>query len=210
MDKLVSIYLIRHGEVEQSYHNVFAGRLDIGLSDLGHSQACLVASWLMKLKPTHILSSPLKRAIFTAQPLASSTAIKLEILPELREIDFGLWTGLHWDEVLKRFGISAYDWLEALTTNKIPQAEPIDAFFERINKVYNKILSYTHNCRLAVFSHGGVIRGLISKIFELPLPKLAYFQIDYGSITEISYESKRGWQLCLLNFKPWNTTGKPS
>ena len=50
-----SLVFLRHAEVEPRFHRIFGGRLDMGLSDLGHDQASRLASWLKRFSFDAIL-----------------------------------------------------------------------------------------------------------------------------------------------------------
>jgi broad specificity phosphatase PhoE len=55
---------------------------------------------------------------------------------------------------------------------------------------------------VAIVCHGGVIRMMLSILLELPLPKLASFEIDYASLTQVERHTHRN-EVTLLNFAPW-------
>ncbi len=203
MIELRRVYLIRHGEVEERFHQVFGGRLDMGLSAQGQVQVQRLARALAPLPLQVIFTSPLQRARLTAEPLAQARNLPLIVLDELRELDFGDWTGCSWQEVEQRFGISAYDWLDALEAGKIPNAEPLDQFWARLRAATERIQQQNDTSQVAVVCHGGVIRGLLSLWLQVPLRKTAAFEVDYASVTLLSWTT-RGWRLRLLNFTPWN------
>ena len=86
------LHLIRHGETETS-GQTYAGRSDVALTDFGHEQARSVAQLLAEHPIGMILTSPLSRAVQTAQPLARQSGLLPIVLPALREIDFGIYEG---------------------------------------------------------------------------------------------------------------------
>src|SRR5215207_6500386 len=108
---MTRLILIRHGEVEDRYHRVFGGRIDMELSQRGHRQARLVAEFLTPGSLDAIYASPMLRAQQTLLPLAQHGRQAPVTYHDLREVDFGDWTGLKWDEVRERFQVSAFDWL---------------------------------------------------------------------------------------------------
>jgi hypothetical protein len=119
MDLLTRLYLIRHGEVEKAYHKVFGGRIDMELSPLGHEQVRAIARFLRDAPPDVMYASPMRRVQQTLAPLAEETGLKPILLDGLREVDFGAWTGLSWDEVLQKHGVSAFSWLHQLEDGTI-------------------------------------------------------------------------------------------
>src|SRR5438045_3881225 len=117
------LYLIRHGEVEASYHRKFGGRLDMDLSDLGHEQSRALADYLKGVSFDAVYASPMKRVRQTLQPLLPHLKTVPVVINDLREVDFGCWTGLGWEEVLDQFNCRAFDWLRHLEEASIPGAE---------------------------------------------------------------------------------------
>jgi broad specificity phosphatase PhoE len=196
------LYFIRHGEVEARYQRVFGGRLDIDLSPLGVEQAHRVAEHLRHTHFDAVYVSPMKRAQRTLQPLAAGNGYRPVTLDGLREVDFGAWTGFTWDEVRERFGKSAYDWLHELEGGGIPEAEPIPDWRRRVDGCLDQILASHPGRTVAVICHGGVIRMALACLLDLPVPKLAHFEVDYASITVVDHRPGRP-EVQLLNFTPW-------
>lgn len=202
MDLLTRLYLIRHGEVEKTYHKVFGGRIDMELSPLGHEQVLALARFLRVAPPEVMYASPMRRVQQTLAPLAEETGLKPVLMEGLREVDFGSWTGLSWDEVLQKHGVSAYSWLHQLDDGTIERAETVPEFRKRVEISLDQILAETPGKTVAVICHGGVIRMLLSVLFDLPFRKMSMFEIEYASVTKIHHRpSKR--EIEFLNLTPW-------
>ena len=197
------LYLLRHGEVESRYHKVFGGsKIDMELSDLGHKQVKAAADYLQRHPPAVMYASPMKRVQQTLAPLSQWTNLKPIILPGLREVDFGAWTGLSWDQVYQRFQVSAFDWLNQLELGSIAEAESTADFRRRVDDALRQILSHSPNKEIAVVAHGGTIRMILALILDLPFTKMAAFDIEYASITKIKITQHKT-EVELLNFTPW-------
>jgi broad specificity phosphatase PhoE len=202
MDLLTRLYLIRHGEVERAYHKVFGGRIDMELSPLGHEQVKALARFLRAAPPDVIYASPMRRVQQTLAPLAAQTQLTPILLEGLREVDFGAWTGLSWDEVQTRHGVSAFSWLHQLEDGTIEKAETVRDFRKRVELSIDKILAESSGKTVAVICHGGVIRMLLSILLDLPFRKMSIFEIEYASVSKIHYcPSKR--EIEFLNLTPW-------
>lgn len=195
-------YFVRHGEVEARFQKVFGGRLDIDLSPLGARQAEAVAAHFRGTHFDAVYASPMKRAQRTLAPIVAANGHRPVSLDGLREVDFGAWTGFTWDEVRARFGKSAYDWLLELEVGGIPEAEPVPAYRQRVAGCLDQMLSEYAGKTVAVVCHGGVIRMALAHLLELPLRKMAHFEIDYASITVVDHRPGRP-EVQLLNFTPW-------
>jgi broad specificity phosphatase PhoE len=169
---LTRLLLIRHAEVEERYQNVFGGRVDMEISPHGHMQAAALAGFLRRKKLDAIYASPMKRVQQTLAPLLTNGAPRPIVIPDLREVDFGDWTGHGWDAVKEKFGATAFEWLHHLEHGTIPNAEPLDAYRARIEPCLREILQKHPGQTVAVFCHGGVIRMILSILLELPLSRM--------------------------------------
>lgn len=199
------LYLIRHGEVEERYHKVFGGsRIDMALSPLGQRQGEALAHWMGDTKLDAVYASPMLRVKQTMAPLLERRGLTATIMDDLREIDFGDWTGHHWEGVQKHFGISAFDWLEVLDTTGIANGESAQHLMERVRPCLLQVLQDNPHRTAAIVCHGGIIRVILALLLELPLAKMSHFNIDYGSVTvvELQPERKHAVEIELLNFQP--------
>jgi len=96
---LTTILLVRHGQTEWNRIERFRGRVDIELNSNGLIQAEKTAMRIQShWKPAIIYSSPLKRALQTAQAIAEMTNVQVESSPDLVDIDYGDWQGLSPEE----------------------------------------------------------------------------------------------------------------
>lgn len=197
------LLLIRHAEVEENYHRIFGGRIDMNLSVRGHEQAAMLARYLQRKTIQVIYTSPMKRVQQTLAPYTMNGTPRPIVMADLREVDFGDWTGHNWEEIQTKFGLSAYDWLELLEQNKIPNAEPGAAYRGRVEACIRKIVADHAGETVAVFCHGGIVRMLLSIVLQLPLTAFAHFDVSYASLTEVELRPARKPEVNLLNFTPW-------
>jgi broad specificity phosphatase PhoE len=202
MKAATRLILIRHGEVEDRYHRVFGGRIDMNLSDRGHRQAQRLAEHLVPGSMEAIYASPMRRAQQTLAPLASHGRRPPVTQPDLREVDFGDWTGLKWDEVHDRFRVSAFDWLAQIELGAIQNGECARRLRARVEPCLQSILEQHNNQTVAAVCHGGVIRMILAILLDLPFSRMSAFEIDYASVTEIAVTGTRT-EIQLLNFAPW-------
>jgi len=174
------LLLIRHGEVEARYQKKFGGTIDMNLSPNGKRQAKVLADYLDGKR------SPHEQTIF----------------PSLREIDFGHWTSLGWQEVEAQFGFKSHEWLHQIQNHGVPGGESGKVFRQRVEPCLRQIIAQHPGENVAVFCHGGVIRMLLAILLKLPLPKTNHFDIEYASITQVALHPHMN-EIELLNFTPW-------
>lgn len=196
------LWLVRHAEVEAAYQNVFGGKIDMNLSPRGDSQAQALASYLHRFRFDAVYASPMRRVQQTLKPLLGNGLPSPTILHDLREVDFGIWTGLPWEEVEKRFGVSPFLWLDQLDCDAIPEAECAAVLRKRIEPCLTSIREQHAGQNVLVLCHGGVIRVILAISLGLTLSQLRGIEVEYASLTQISCKGPRAC-LELLNFTPW-------
>ena len=196
------LLLIRHAEVEVKYHRVFGGRIDMNLSPRGKKMARTLAAYLENKTIDAVYASPMKRVQQTLSPALKKGAPPQTIMPDLREIDFGEWTGLGWQAVSDRFGFQSHEWLEQIEHHGVPNGENARVFRQRVEPCVRQIIQSHPGQNVAVFCHGGVIRMILSILVDLPLPKTNSFEIEYASITQVALHPHMA-EIELMNFTPW-------
>jgi len=196
------LFLLRHAEVEARYQRIFGGQIDMNLSPRGHEQAAALAKHLGNHTFDAIYASPMKRVQQTLAPVAAGRKQEPIVLAGLREVHFGDWTGLGWEEVKARYNVSAFQWLEKLEQAAIPNAECGKTFRARVEPCVEQILRDHPGQRVAVVCHGGTIRMILSIMLEMPLSKMAAFEIEYASVTQVHHSPHKA-EVQLLNFTPW-------
>ena len=93
------LVLVRHGETSWNSEGRFQGRADIPLSEVGQRQAVALAAALAREEMHAIYSSDLRRAWDTALAIAERHSVPVCREPGLREMDFGSWEGLTYDQI---------------------------------------------------------------------------------------------------------------
>jgi probable phosphoglycerate mutase len=167
-DSPIRVVLWRHGQTDWNVENRFQGHSDIPLNKVGHYQASEAAKVLAALRPDRIISSDLIRAQETAAPLASLTDIKVEINPNLRETDGGLWEGKLASENRATHGELFANWYEG-------GDEPAGVTGERRSDVAKRAVAVieketTNFSGTIVFvTHGGTVRSVLGSILKLPI-----------------------------------------
>ncbi len=176
----------------------------MAVSDLGRQQALMLAEYVSrKFQPDALYASPMRRVQLTLEPLrARLPSLPMTLEDGLREVDFGAWTGLGWHEISERFGVTAYDWLDALERGTMPEAEPEELFRRRVESTLRRILANESGRTVVVACHGGVVRMALSILLELPLHKMTHLEIDYASLTWVDALDRK-IEMQLQNFTPW-------
>lgn len=196
------LLLVRHAEVEERYHKIFGGVIDMNLSARGHEQARRLAEFLRHQKLDAVYASPMKRVQQTLAPYLNNSAPPQTIMPELREIDFGDWTGLNWEKVCEKFELHTHEWLDHIERGITPNGENGAQFRARVEPCVRDIIKAHPGKTVGIFCHGGVVRMILAILLEMPLPKTNVFEVEYASVTRVALHP-RLTEIELLNFTPW-------
>ena len=137
------VLLLRHGQTPMSAAGVFSGRSDPDLTDLGRSQAERAASWLASRQEAgegidEIITSPLARARQTAEAAAGALGMDVTTAEDLIETDFGVWEGLTFDEVHRRWPEEHAAWVDDPSVPSVG-GESMDAVASRCARLIDSL-----------------------------------------------------------------------
>ncbi len=188
------LILVRHGESEGNAAGVIQGRLEYGLTPTGLRQADLVADRLGAAGAARIISSPLVRAVQTANVIAAKSTLEVTFDEGLAEYDIGEASGLTGPQLRERFP----EVINARTSGKriaFPGEEGRDAFHKRLHESLERARTM-HGTTIAV-AHGGVISAMCHMVVGLDLHRPGAFQVGNCSLTEVAED--RGGRFVLVS-----------
>lgn len=197
---MTTVYLIRHGETDWNIQGRWQGHADVPLNEIGYQQARLLARRLANEGVTFsaIYSSDLARAYQTAWEIGAALRVPVQLLPALREIDVGAWSGLTAAEVRARF---ADDWEQVIQGHDIPRGggETVAAVRQRVVTAVEAMVAQHRGQTLAFVTHGGCIRVLLAHAENFDGVGFGHYDhIGNTSITilEIGYKH---WRVKMVN-----------
>ncbi|MGB9792453.1 MAG: alpha-ribazole phosphatase [Thermacetogeniaceae bacterium] len=195
---MTRIYLVRHGETLWNNAARYQGHTDIELSETGRKQAYALAKRLANENIDAIYASDLRRALETASILAVPHKLPVQALPELREINFGVWEGLTFEEIKTKYQDLAERWHNLPATVRIPGGETFEEVKERAYNTILKLVQKHDPGTIIVVTHGGTIRAIICALLGIDLNHAFRIRQDNGSLNIIEFYENWG-VLCLLN-----------
>lgn len=160
-----TLLFIRHAETDLAGR--FCGHSDPPVNNLGLRQIEELIERLKTESIDAVYASDLSRSLTTANAIGRAFALSPIKIPELREIDFGQWEGLSWQEIEGRDRIYACRWSGAYPDLPAPDGELLDAFQSRVLGVVKHLLAITSHRCAAVVTHAGVMRVVLRSLCGL-------------------------------------------
>lgn len=198
---MIRLYLIRHGETDWNTVRRFQGWTDIELNEKGLRQAELLGKRFENIPVDEVYASPLKRAVKTALPVAKAAGVELKTCEHFKEINFGAWEGKTRDELVEEYGELFNEFLTHPQQMTFPGNVGDGSFAaveKRIKKGFDEILEGKDDVKIAVVSHGGIIRLMIKYLLGIEEDLYNSTWIDNTSISVVDVR-KNGNILRVLN-----------
>ena len=182
MGKLI---LIRHGQTDMNKDQLYYGRLDVPINETGKEQAENTRKNLVELEIDYdkIYSSPMKRAYETAE-IVNYKNLEIEKDDELREMDFGIFEGLSYKEIMKKYPEEMEKLKKDWKTYSYVTGENPFMLQKRALKFLEKIDKNKNNM---VVTHWGIICTLLSFLFSSELEGYWKYQVKNGGIVIIEF-----------------------
>ncbi len=187
---MTELILARHGETEWNVAEVFRGRIDVELNETGIKQAELLAKHLSNSKIDTVYSSPLKRAMKTAELIAVYHKLGVETAPGLIDFNYGDWQGLPHQEVKDKYKELYSEWLNNPHRVKMPAGESLSDVRERAIGVVNSVIA-KYRGTVVLASHRVVNKVLICALLGLDNSHFWNIRLDTCGITTFAYENER-------------------
>ncbi|MFF4990265.1 bifunctional RNase H/acid phosphatase [Streptosporangium saharense] len=183
-----SLLLLRHGETPMSVERRFSGLGDPELTPKGLAQARAAAARLTR-EPYGVqvvVSSPLRRALVTAETVAAGLGLDVVVEPELREVDFGAWEGHTFTEIQRRWPDELATWL-ADPSAAPPGGESFGDAARRVQVIGDRLVERYEGRTVLVVSHVTPIKMLLRSALLAPLAALYRMHLDLASLSLIEY-----------------------
>lgn len=222
---VTTLYLIRHGETENAEEKRYKGSIDVPLSEKGRKQIERLANYMVQdslnspLPPfskggmggllSAVYCSDLSRALKSAEIIAEPHGLKPVVMQELRERNFGIWEGMSFDEIKKKYPEEFKAWADnPLKFSPIGGESTIEVR-DRVVKALDRILTNHlqvgqgsgvrgHEERksypltrdpisIAIVAHGGVNRIILCHLLGIPLENIFRIEQYYGAVNIIEF-----------------------
>ena len=195
---MTSIYLVRHGQTAWNREEIFRGRTDVPLDETGLKQAELAGEYLKEVKIDAIYSSPLSRALETAEKIARFHNLKVQPLEGIIDMSFGNWEGHAHQEIKKNDSETYRRWREEPHLVRLPGGESLDDVRVRSMAALEEVIRKHPGKALIIVSHRVVNKVLICGILGLDNSHFWQISQDPTAINLIQYRNGK-YILSLMN-----------
>jgi broad specificity phosphatase PhoE len=194
------VYLIRHGITDWIEQGILHGITDRPLSPLGLQQADLTAQAMQGVQAAHLFTSPLLRAVQTAEPIGRVTGLQLELVEDFKEMNYGrlegkkdIWPLFRHSRLMREL-YHAMLHLAGQTSGETPKE-----FEGRVRQAWKIIRSKPFNKPLIIVAHFGVLRSILIDEFGAKDPESMHFSLGVCSISEIEISANSPSRIIRIN-----------
>ena len=179
---MVHVFLVRHGETALNASGVLRGQLDVPLNPTGEAEAAALGEVFREVPLCAVMSSPLRRAVDTARPVAAASGALLTIDDRLSDRFYGEWAGHALSQVEARFG----------SIDSAPLVEAWQMLEDRAEKAFLDAVAAAEasgaavgdvKAGVALVTHDAVLRTLLGRL--LPALSSARLALPTGSWSEL-------------------------
>jgi broad specificity phosphatase PhoE len=203
--RVTTFYLIRHGE-HSLLGRVLVGRMPgVGLSEHGQAEARWLAARLAEERIDALYASPMQRTRETAAIIAEQLHLPVGTREDVIELDYGEWTGATFEAV--RGDPRWQMWVRSRSTASLPGGESMRAVQQRIVAALFDLCAAHADARVAIVSHGDVIRAGLLFALGMPLDFYSRIEVAPASISTIHLEAG-GMRVLGVNERPRLTGNK--
>ena len=194
VDGVTRLILVRHAQTDANAKHYLQGQSDGVLNETGLAQAAGIAEALSSFCIEKIYSSNQKRAVATAEAIASKHAMEVHTDPRLQEWNCGDWDGMPAVEFLRMVQE------ESLTPSTLrpPNGETFQQIRARAEAVLADILSQCEGQSVLIVSHGDFTRSMIGMLMGIGADTAANIILDNASYSVLEKHDD-SWKIITIN-----------
>ena len=183
LPELVEIYLLRHGQTVQS--GTYTGISEVSLSEAGRQQIRSLIPVIGQLEFNHCFCSTLRRCRESYELLDIAAPCTFD--EDLREIDFGKWEGLSFEQIQKAYDDQFNDWMTQGESFSFPGGEKISSFNDRVIGWFDSLLTRDLD-RVLIVAHGGVLRIGLCHLLDVKESRTFSYNFKEGALSQVEVD----------------------
>lgn len=180
---MVKLILVRHALTVDNQKSRLSGHIDSSISEEGKEQIDKITNYLKDFDIDKIYTTTSSRTKDTVKQLSELKSIEIIEKESLKEISFGDFEGLTFDEIKDKYPKEFQDMIEKGYEYKYPNGESLIDSYNRVCIELDNIISNNDDRTILICSHGGTIRNIITYLISNSYKYHWNFKIDNGSVT---------------------------
>ncbi|MEG0615179.1 MAG: histidine phosphatase family protein [Oscillospiraceae bacterium] len=181
---VTTVYLVRHAEAMGNVNEVFQGHTDCEVSPKGKLQLECLKERFNDIPFDAIFTSPLARAVETAEAVNFYHNLEIQKDVGLMEINGGVFEGKKWAELPVLFPEFYSLWLNDLAKFKVENGETMEQVYNRITLTVTKLAARNRGKTIVLVSHGCAIKNFLCYANEMPLSRIS--EVQWAENTSVS------------------------
>lgn len=198
---MATLFLVRHGETDWNLSGQIMGEQPVPLNQTGEAQARRLAEILRSRPIRALYSSPVARALQTAEILAAALRVPVRLERGLTEIGVGEWEGRYWKELAD--DLVRQNFYANPQEARPPGGETLVEVQARAVAAVERACAGIGTGQLLFVSHADVVRAILSYYLKLDLQTIRQIRIDHASLTALEVNGSVS-ELLFLNYTPHN------
>ncbi len=196
---MTKVIYVRHGETAWNIDGKYQGQTDVELSEKGKAQAEKLAKDFPVSHIKAIYASDLKRAAVTAEFIARQLNVPVHLTPNLRELNFGKWEGLTYDQIVTEWPEAIHTFFDRPDQLSIPEGETFQVLQQRAMREIREICRENPGETVCVVAHGAILRTILASALHMNLRYVWHLRQYNTGVSIVDYDEKGDAVLELLN-----------
>lgn len=186
---MTKLILVRHALTTDNQENRLSGHIDSCVSEKGKLQIEKLTQYLKEIHLDKIYTTTSSRTKDTVKQIAEIKGINLIEKDTLKEINFGDFEGITFDEIKISNPVEFEKMIKEGYDYKYPNGESLVETYHRVAKEVDKIIEDNKGQTILICSHGGTIRNIITHLISKTYDYHWNFRIDNASVTVLEVEN---------------------
>lgn len=186
---MLKLILVRHAITEDNKGCKLSGHIDSILSEEGKKQIKDLNKFLQLEKIDKIYTTTSSRTKYTVEEIAQERNIEIIEKDTLKEISFGDFEGLDFNEIKDRYPDEFQKMIDEGYNYRYPNGESLVDSYNRVVKEIKEIVNNNDNKNILICSHGGTIRNILTYLISNSYNYHWNFRIDNCSVTTLEIDN---------------------
>lgn len=195
---MTKIIYVRHGQTEWNTAGRYQGQSDVDLTEAGRAQAAKLAAHFPVENVHAVYASDLKRAMETAACIARAKGLEVQPRAALRELSFGDWEGLTYEQITARWPEALRDFFARPDRLAIPHGESFLILQKRALACIDELVAKHEGETIVVVAHGAILRTILAAALHMDLRYVWTIRQFNTAVNIVCYE-KEGTTVELVN-----------